>query len=527
MKTLIGIFTVAFVLSCPDLFGQAIGEKLSQAAQAIILDTTYLGVGIRVPVSGLHDSAMSWACNDETAVIDDESEKDVKNRIWIRVKRPKEGVKNVVITAQVSIGEKSVSRDFNVPIACGYAQDLTGRNKVKVIAENMVYEDPVFDGAADPTLVYNRKTKEWWIVYTQRRAAVDWESGVSWVYGSEIGLARSPDGGTTWEYIGTAQGLALGKTPRDTYWAPEIVYNDGIYHMYLSYVTGVHSRWGGTATIEHYTSNDLVNWTHQSSVPGQPSSGIIDPCIFRLRDGRYAMWFKAPGSQTYISFSDDLYKWGPSANINIGGNQEAPNVFFWNGKYRMLLDNAQRLTLYSSEDGIYWPMGSKTDIGGQHCDVVTQGGENGEAIFLYFAENYNTPSGNGNKTALYLNKLVERDDGTVWCDHEAIYKYNLRAPEIRKIALKAYPSKTTFETGQILDFTGLELSVNFADSMHDTLKPVTREDFEEYAISSSIAPGSKLKKGDTDIVLSTAYGGSVTIPITVTDVPEKAINSNK
>jgi hypothetical protein len=494
-----------------DASASLIDEQLSQAAQDITPETYYLGVGIRVPISGSNGSVISWTCDDETAVIDSES--DVKNRIWIRVKRPKEGVKNVVITAEVSIGERSVTRDFTIPISCGYAQDQTGRNKVKVIAENMVYEDPVYDGAADPTLVYNRQTKEWWIMYTQRRAAVDYEPGVSWVYGSEIGMARSPDGGTTWEYVGTAQGLALGRgTPRDTYWAPEVIYNDGIYHMYLSYVTGVHSNWGGTATIEHYTSKDLINWRHQSAVPGTPSSGIIDPCIFRLPDGRYAMWLKADGTQTFVAFSNDLYNWGPSANINIGGGQEAANVFFWKGKYRMLLDNAQRLTLYSSEDGLYWPMDSKTDIGGQHCDVVTQ---DGEAIFIYFAENYNLPRGKGNKTALYLNKLVEKDDGTIWCDHEARHEYNLRAPEIWKMNIAANPTKIAYKTGQTLDFSGLELSATFADSMHDTLKPVTMEDFEEYSITTSITPGSKLKKSDTEIVLSTKYGGSVIIPIKV------------
>ena len=504
--------------------GIPIEEKLSQAVEAVALDTNYLGVGIRVPAVGLYGSTISWTCDDETAVIDDEV--DALDRIWIRVKRPKEGEKNVTLTAEVTIGVRSITRDFNVAIPLGYGHEYTGNNKVKVLAENMIYEDPVYDGAADPTLVYNRQTKEWWIIYTQRRASVDYESGVSWVYGSDIGMAKSSDGGNTWEYVGIAQGLGLGKThgSRDTYWAPEVIYNDGIYHMYLSYVTGIHSNWGGTSSIEHYTSEDLINWTHQSSVPGQPSSGIIDPCVFRLEDGRYAMWFKAAGSQTYVSFSEDLYEWGPSADIRIEGGKEAANVFFWNGKYRMILDYQQRLTLFSSEDGLDWPMSSQTDIGGQHGDVVNQ---DGEAIVVYFAENYNTPGGRGNKTALYLNKIVEKDDGTIWCDHEAKYQYNLRAPEIRKMDIKTNPSRLTYEAGQVLDFSGLELSVHFADSLHDTLTPVTPEDFEEYSIKSSIAPGSRLKKSDTEIKLSTEYGGTVTIPITVAEVPVKSVSLNK
>lgn len=282
---------------------------------------------------------------------------------------------------------------------------------------------------------------------------------------------------------------------------------------------------GRTSNIEHYTSHDLINWDHQSSVPGQPSEGIIDPCIFRLEDGTYGMWFKAEGSQTYVSFSDDLYHWGPSKNINISGGKEAPNVFFWKGKYRMILDYNQRLTLFSSDDGKTWPMSSQTDIGGQHGDVVNQ---DGEAILVYFAENYNLPGGKGNKTALYLNKLAEKSDGTIWCDHEAVYEYNLHAPEIRKMEVETKPSKLTYVVGQELDLSGLELSVHFADSLHDTL---TADDFEEYSITSSIAPGSKLGKGDTEIKLSTEYGGSVTIPITAKEEgsaePVRSISLNK
>lgn len=491
--------------------GLPVDEKLSMAAEQITPDTDYLGVGIRVPVVGEYGATIRWECAE--AVIDEEV--DPLNRIWIRVKRPEEGEKKVVLTAELTIGSTSITRDYEVSVPFGYSLDYTGNNKVKVIAENMKYEDPVYDGAADPTMVYNRQTKEWWLFYTQRRASVDYEPGTSWVYGSDIGIARSSDGGNTWEYVGVAEGLALGKTngSRDTYWAPEVIYNDGIYHMFVSYVQGIHSNWGGTSTIEHYTSEDLIHWNHEASVPGQPSTGIIDPCIFRLEDGRYAMWFKADGSQTYVSFSDDLYNWSASENIQISDGKEAPNVFYWNGKYRMILDYNQRLTMFSSDDGLHWPMDTQTDIGGQHGDVVNQ---DGEAILVYFAENYNLPEGKGHKTALYLNKIVEKEDGTIWCDHEAVYKYNLHAPEIRKMEVEKNPAKVTYEEGEALDLSGLELSVYFADSMHDTLK-VTDEILKEYSITSSIAPGTKLQKGDTQIRLSTEYGGSVTIPITVTE----------
>jgi len=44
-----------------------------------------------------------------------------------------------------------------------------------------LYRDPVFDGAADPSLVWNDKERAWWIFYTNRRAnAVDAQDGVRW-----------------------------------------------------------------------------------------------------------------------------------------------------------------------------------------------------------------------------------------------------------------------------------------------------------------------------------------------------------
>ena len=39
-----------------------------------------------------------------------------------------------------------------------------------------LYCDPVHDGAADPTLIWNRDEKCWWMLYTNRRADADkWE----------------------------------------------------------------------------------------------------------------------------------------------------------------------------------------------------------------------------------------------------------------------------------------------------------------------------------------------------------------
>src|ERR1035437_1691406 len=53
-----------------------------------------------------------------------------------------------------------------------------------------LFRDPIYDGASDPVAIWNRQEKNWWLLYTQRRANVD-GPGVAWVHGSDIGVARS------------------------------------------------------------------------------------------------------------------------------------------------------------------------------------------------------------------------------------------------------------------------------------------------------------------------------------------------
>jgi hypothetical protein len=86
--------------------------------------------------------------------------------------------------------------------------------------------------------------------------------GVTWVHGSNIGMAESSDGGATWVYRGIA-GISYGKDthPDDyTYGAPEVIWFKGTYHMYLSYVPGIFTDWNHPREIVHLTSNDGVKW---------------------------------------------------------------------------------------------------------------------------------------------------------------------------------------------------------------------------------------------------------------------------
>lgn len=85
-------------------------------------------------------------------------------------------------------------------------------------AAKPLFRDPVYDGAADPTLCYNRQEHKWFMFYTNRRATLPRAKGVSWVHGTRIGIAESSDGGATWKYRGTAE-IDYGKEDY-THWAP-------------------------------------------------------------------------------------------------------------------------------------------------------------------------------------------------------------------------------------------------------------------------------------------------------------------
>ena len=100
-----------------------------------------------------------------------------------------------------------------------------------------LFRDPVYDGAADPVVIWNRDEQAWWLLYTNRRANVPCE-GFAWVHGTDIGIASSKDGGRTWAYRGVLQGLEFERG-RNTFWAPEILWHGGLYHMYVSYVPGI------------------------------------------------------------------------------------------------------------------------------------------------------------------------------------------------------------------------------------------------------------------------------------------------
>jgi hypothetical protein len=299
-----------------------------------------------------------------------------------------------------------------------------------------LFRDPVFDGAADPTLVYNRAEKCWWMLYTNRRATVVEAKGLAWVHGTDLGIASTPDNGVTWKYRGTAKGLEF-EPGRNTFWAPEIVFHEGLYHAFISYVRGVPETWDGSRDILHYTSKNLVDWKYEASI----IPGAIDACVHRLPDGRWRMWFKNEQHKYTgtVADSKDLYVWEPCKSAMPDpdpGQGEGPDVVFWHGYFWMLKDTWKGQGVYRSPDAETWmrsgtileqPGKRPGDHGlGQHAGLLVQ--DEGHAYIFYFVHQGGDELHN-RRTWLQAAELKFDSTGkTLACDRDAAFEIHLTEP---------------------------------------------------------------------------------------------------
>ena len=285
-----------------------------------------------------------------------------------------------------------------------------------------LYRDPIFDGAADPMVIRKESDGKFYMVYTQRRANQQVEN-VSYCYGSAIGVAESEDG-VHWHYRGALDlDFEFG---HNTYWAPEIVYNphEGKYHMYVSYIAGVYCDWGGNASIEHYTSSDLFYWEHVGGLSFD-SGRIIDPCCFRLPNGKWRMWYKDENqrSATCYADSDDLYTWDYRGIAAGDEAQEGPNVFAFAGKYWLIADIWRGQAVYSSDDCEHFIRQKENildvdglrkfdNFRGAHADVFVAGDR---AFIVYFTH----PDPDYHPRSVVQMAELKVENGVLICDRNA------------------------------------------------------------------------------------------------------------
>lgn len=171
-------------------------------------------------------------------------------------------------------------------------------------AAKPLFRDPVYDGAADPAVIFNKEENKWFMFYTNRRANAPSLDGVSWVHGTRIGIAESSDGGANWTYRDTCD--IQYRLTDYTHWAPEVIEDKGLYHMFLSYVPGVFSDWNHDRYIIHLTSSDLLRWKFESKL-SLSSDRCIDACVFRLPQGGWRMYYnnEREGKSMYYAENDD------------------------------------------------------------------------------------------------------------------------------------------------------------------------------------------------------------------------------
>lgn len=300
------------------------------------------------------------------------------------------------------------------------------------IAPKPLYRDPVFDGAADPVVIWNPHIQKWWMFYTNRRANVENVSGVEWVHGTHIGIAESGDGGATWTHAGKAA-INDGTGIRDiTYWAPEVIANGDTYHMFLTVVPGIFRDWNHNRSIIHLKSKDLRNW--KEPVPLKLASDrVIDACVIRLADGTWRLWYNNERDKKSIYFADspDLKVWTDRGKAVGDQGGEGPKVFHWREAYWMITDVWRGLAVYRSSDALNWTRqpgnllehpgkGADDAVKGGHADVVLSG----DRAFLFYFTHPGRRGADEKKDGYEQRRSsiqvveLEMRDGQLTCDRD-------------------------------------------------------------------------------------------------------------
>jgi hypothetical protein len=273
----------------------------------------------------------------------------------------------------------------------GFAAVAAAPAELGPVAPKPLFRDPVYDGAADPAVVWNRAEKKWFMFYTNRRANITNAVGVSWVHGTRLGIAESSDLGATWRYRGVAD-IPYGEG-EFSLWAPAVIWHEGLYHMFVTFVPGMHTDWSGTRDILHFTSTNLLNWKMES-VLKLASPRVIDPCVLRLPEGSWRLWYNNETDKKSIYYADspDLFHWQDRGKAIGDRSGEGPVVFHWKDHYWMLVDNWRGLGAYRSDDLFHWQRqesnlleqpghGPDDQVKGGHPDVVVSGDR---AFVFYF-----------------------------------------------------------------------------------------------------------------------------------------------
>jgi hypothetical protein len=301
------------------------------------------------------------------------------------------------------------------------------------VASKPLYRDPLYDGAADPTLIWNPQVKRWWMFYTDRRANALGLSGVAWVHGTPIGIAESADGGAHWKFLRMAQidlPAEYGGT-NVTHWAPDVIRApDGTWQMFLTVEPGIFEDWNHPRDIVQLTSTDLLHWSNPKKI-SLASDRVIDASVLPLPDGTWRLFYndERTGKSIHYADSADLQTW-TNRGLAFKSRGEGPKAFRWRGKFWCVVDEWKGLGVFRSDNALDWEKqpfnllaqpGTGVDDGvmGGHPDVVVSG----ERAFLFYFTHPGRRAGvkgDGYEQRRSSIQVVElfAQDGWLGCDRE-------------------------------------------------------------------------------------------------------------
>ena len=319
-------------------------------------------------------------------------------------------------------------------IAVLFSAAFASAQSTDVIAAKPLYRDPIYDGAADPTLIWNPLVKRWWVFYTNRRANVPGLSGVTWVHGTPIGIAESTDGGAHWNYVTNAYfslPSEYGGT-NVTCWAPDITRApDGTWQMFLTIVPGIFGDWNHPRDIVQLTSTNLVDWFNPRKL-SLATDRVIDPSIERMPNGTWRLYYnnERAGKSINYATSPDLSTW-TDHGLAFKSRGEGPKGFRWQNHFWVIIDEWKGLGVFQSEDSTNWTKqaanllatpgtGEDDKVIGGHPDVVVSGNRAFLFYFTHPGRRSDAPKGETEQRRSSIQVVeLKYEDGWLTCDRNA------------------------------------------------------------------------------------------------------------
>jgi len=164
--------------------------------------------------------------------------------------------------------------------------------------ENPLAPRPACDHNSDADVVYNPRTDQLYVYYTEQSRA-DRCPGEN---GNVVRLVTSPDG-VNWSAPQTVMSWSLDRDP--LYVSPAVVHVDGVFHMWIANNSNV---------VGHATSADGIHWSPLDAVNVTPPPWHLDVAH---ADGEYVMLLvdsPLAGANLRVAMSRDGANWTPAAD---------------------------------------------------------------------------------------------------------------------------------------------------------------------------------------------------------------------